>query len=92
MAPELMSFQHAPSYAVDVYSLGVVLHHIITGEDQDQRKALRPLRYALQCACLFCGTQRYVYNPQRYVLSSSGLWELNGNGDVPFDISVEVLT
>jgi serine/threonine protein kinase len=45
MAPELMSFQHAPSFAVDVYSFGVVLHHIITGEEQDQRQALRPLRY-----------------------------------------------
>ncbi len=38
MAPELMAGQRS-TFAVDIYSFGIMLHEIITGEVPDKRAA-----------------------------------------------------
>jgi serine/threonine protein kinase len=37
-APELVTYEHGITFAVDIYSFGVMMHEVITGDPPDKRR------------------------------------------------------
>eukprot|EP00884_Botryococcus_braunii_P020388 jgi/Botrbrau1/7032/Bobra.0165s0055.1 len=42
MAPELVTYEHGITFAVDIYSFGIMMHELITGEAPDKRRGMLP--------------------------------------------------
>eukprot|EP00884_Botryococcus_braunii_P018290 jgi/Botrbrau1/5144/Bobra.0172s0016.1 len=50
MAPELLTYQHTASTPADIYSFGIILHQLVTGQVSKRRQILRPLRSPEECS------------------------------------------